>query len=69
MALGIQQNTDPVSAPETGRRSYRGPLAMVMPVICYLYILLFAAKGQAKQRVAFAGARGLKYRTWRRQCD
>ena len=52
MALGIQQHTDTVSAPETGRWSYRGPLAMVMPVICYLYILLFAAKGQAKQRVA-----------------
>jgi hypothetical protein len=52
MALGIQQNTDTISAPETGRWSYRGPLAMVMPVICYLYILLFAAKGQPKQRVA-----------------
>ena len=26
--------------------------AFVLPVICYLYILLFAAKGQAKQRVA-----------------
>ena len=26
--------------------------AFVLPVICYLYILLFAAKGQPKQRVA-----------------
>ena len=26
--------------------------AFVLAVICYLYILLFAAKGQAKQRVA-----------------
>jgi fucose permease len=29
--------------------------AFVLPVICYLYILLFAAKGQPK-RVALRGA-------------
>ena len=29
--------------------------AFVLPVICYLYILLFAAEGQSKQRVAIAG--------------
>jgi FHS family L-fucose permease-like MFS transporter len=30
--------------------------AFVLPVICYLYILLFAAKGQARKRVASRGA-------------
>jgi fucose permease len=30
-------------------------IAFVLPVICYLYILLFAAKGQPKQRVALRG--------------
>ncbi len=30
--------------------------AFALPVICYLYILLFAAKGQPKQRVALRGS-------------
>jgi fucose permease len=30
--------------------------AFVLPVICYLYILLFAAKGQPRKRVALRGA-------------
>jgi fucose permease len=30
--------------------------AFVLPVICHLYILLFAAKGQPKQRVALRGS-------------